>query len=155
MAWGEPDRLLESLAGRWSLQRVVEGQDTNRGSMQGIATFRRLESGFMAYREEGRLLLSGGDAFDAFRDYLYDRIPGGFAVFFSETPPRLFHEIRLRDAGADTLTGEAEHLCGQDHYTTRYLFQPDGSFVVRHDVRGPRKDYTMTTRYAPTAPSPA
>src|SRR4051794_22810434 len=94
--WRGPDRVLQGLAGRWALDRVVEGPDGNQGSMQGVATFRRLESGLMAYREEGRLSLAGGAAFDAFRDYLYDRISEGFAVFFPETPPRLFHAIRLR-----------------------------------------------------------
>ena len=141
--------LLDGLAGRWSLQRIVEGKETNQGSMQGVATFRRLESGLMAYREEGRLLLPGGHSFEAFRDYLYARQPGGFAVFFPETPPRLFHEIRLSTEAPGTLTGAAAHLCGADHYATRYAFQPDGSFVIHHDVRGPRKDYAMTTHYAP------
>jgi len=150
-----PDLVLDRLAGRWSLQRIVDGQDTNQGSMHGIATFRRLESGLMAYREEGRLQLRGGEAFDAFRDYLYDGIPNGFAVFFAETPPRLFHEIKLRSAENGALIGEAGHLCGNDHYETRYAFQRDGSFVIRHDVRGPCKDYTMTTHYARIAPSPA
>ena len=46
------------------------------------------------------------------------------------------------------LLGESEHLCGADHYATRYAFQPDGRFTVHHDVRGPRKDYAMTTVYA-------
>ncbi len=145
--WPDPGAVLDGLAGQWSLERVVEGRDTNQASMLGIATFRRLESGFVAYREEGRLALPGGETFDAFRDYLFDRLPEGFAVFFAETPPRLFHEIRLERAAIGTLIGEAEHLCGQDHYATRYVFQPDGSFVVHHDVGGPRKDYVMATEY--------
>ena len=27
------------------------------------------------------------------------------------------------------------------------MFRPDGTFVVRHVVSGPRKDYTMNTTY--------
>jgi hypothetical protein len=146
--WGGPDELLDRLAGCWSLERVIAGKDTNQGSMNGIASFRRLESGFMAYREEGRLLLPNGEAFDAFRDYLYDRVSQGFAVFFPETPPRLFHEIRLHEEATGALVGAAEHLCGRDHYATRYAFEPDGRFTVHHDVRGPRKDYAITTVYA-------
>ena len=150
-----PDLVLDGLTGCWSLTRIVHGNDTNQGSMQGIATFRRLESGLMAYREEGRLLLPSGETFDAFRDYLYNRISNGFAVFFCETPPRLFHEIKLRNAGTGALVGTADHRCGDDHYATRYAFQPDGGFDIRHDVRGPRKDYTMTTHYARIAPLPS
>jgi hypothetical protein len=118
--------------------------------MRGTATFRRLERGWMAYREEGRLTLPGEETFDAFRDYLYDRAPEGFAVFFPETPPRLFHEIRLYKDATGALLGAADHLCGRDRYATRYAFRPDGSFVVQHDVRGPRKDYAITTVYART-----
>jgi hypothetical protein len=151
--WGEPDDVLGHLDGSWSLERVIEGKGTNQGSMNGTATFRRIETG-LAYREEGRLILPGGEAFDAFRDYLYDSVAGGFAVFFPETPPRLFHEIRLRHDAPGALLGEAEHLCASDHYATGYAFQPDGRFVVHHDVRGLRKDYTMTTVYARTLPLP-
>ncbi len=145
--WGGPDLVLERLPGRWSLQRIVEGKASQQGSMQGVATFRPLGNGAMAYREEGRLRLPGGEAFDAFREYLYDRAPGGFAVFFAETPRRLFHDVRLHQGGGGALAGAAEHLCGQDHYATRYAFHTDGRFVIRHDVRGPRKDYKMTTWY--------
>jgi hypothetical protein len=74
-------------------------------------------------------------------------------VFFPDNPPRLFHEIRLREE-AGMLLGESEHLCGADHYATRYAFQPDGRFTVHHDVRGPRKDYAMTTVYARRLPLP-
>jgi hypothetical protein len=142
------------MAGRWSLQRAVEGKHSSQGSMQGVATFRRLENGLMAYREQGRLRLPGGETFDAFRDYFYDRLSAGFAVFFAETPPRLFHEIRLRAEATGALVGAAEHLCGQDHYATRYTFRPDGGFVVHHDVRGPRKDYAMTTLYVQISGAP-
>jgi hypothetical protein len=158
--WGGPDDVLDGLAGAWFLERVIAGQGSNQGSMpqgsmpqgsmSGAATFRRLESGGLAYREEGRLLLPSGEAFDAFRDYLYDRVSGGFAVFFPETPPRLFHEIRLRAEAGGALIGAAEHLCGQDHYATRYAFHPDGRFTLHHDVRGPRKDYASTTVYTRT-----
>lgn len=152
--WGGPDQVLDGLAGAWLLERVIEGKATNQGSMRGIATFRRLGNGLMAYREEGRLLLPGGETFDAFRGYLYDAVPQGFAVFFPETPPRLFHEIRLRDDATGMLVGEGEHLCARDQYATRYAFQPDGRFVVHHDVRGPRKDYAMTSIYARPLPLP-
>jgi hypothetical protein len=145
--WGGPDLVAERLPGRWSLERVVEGKHSQQGSMQGVATFRPLGNGAIAYREEGRLRLPDGETFDAFRDYLYGRAPDGFAVFFAETPPRLFHDIRLHHGEAGALAGEAEHLCGQDHYSTQYAFHADGRFVIRHDVRGPRKAYRMTTWY--------
>jgi hypothetical protein len=152
--WGGPDDVLDRLAGTWTLERVIAGKDGNAATLNGTATFRRIENGMMAYREEGRLLLPSGEAFDAFRDYLYDRVTQGFAVFFPESPPRLFHEIRLRADGGGALIGEAEHLCGRDRYATRFAFQPDGRFTLHHDVRGPRKDYAMATVYTRSLPLP-
>src|SRR5262245_44591401 len=91
--WGSPNQVIDLLPGRWSLARVVDGAETNQGAMQGVATFRRLESGLLAYREEGRLRLPNGNTFEAFRDYLYERTESGFAVLFAENPPRLFHAV--------------------------------------------------------------
>jgi hypothetical protein len=45
------------------------------------------------------------------------------------------------------LSGRAGHFCKRDDYQSAYMFLPDGTFVVRHVVSGPSKDYTMNTTY--------
>lgn len=117
-------------------------------SLIGRAFFKRQEAETLAYHEQGWLRLANGEGFEAFRRYIFRRTPGGFTVLFAETPPRLFHTILL-SAGPDGLTGEAGHDCAPDQYESRYVFRASGRFTVRHVVHGPRKDYTMTTRYAP------
>lgn len=104
------------------------------------------------YREEGRLRLLDGRAFDAHREYLYQGRPGGFAVLFAEQPPRLFHETALRPGDDETSAwiGTAAHLCAADLYDSLYRFLADGSFTLRHTVRGPRKDYVSLTRFRAT-----
>lgn len=135
--------MLERLAGRWSLDRKIVG----RGSMRGVATFEAGADGWTQYFEEGRLRLDSGESFDATRRYGYRALPTGFAVFFSEAPPRLFHEVHLKPAREDGLRGQATHLCGRDLYRTDYVFRPDGSFSVRHAIQGPRKEYVIATCY--------
>jgi len=135
-----PDQVFDHLEGRWRLDRTIPGQAT----MRGEAEFRRLPNGRLAYREQGRVELANGQAFDGHRDYVFAHSDGGFSVYFAEAPPRLFHRIALAREG-DALEGSAGHLCAADQYHSRYRFLADGRFVVEHRVSGPRKDYLSRT----------
>ena len=114
--------------------------------MLGTATIVKRDDGRFDYHEQGRLTLANGQTLDAERRYVFAPESDGFAVFFAATPPRLFHRIALRLAGPHRV-GEARHFCGGDRYDSRYEFDPDDRFAIRHAVAGPRKHYTMTTRY--------
>ena len=146
--WGEADEVWRRLAGSWTFERAIEGQ----ASMHGTAVFHAVPDAIPATlhcREQGRLRLLDGRSFDAHREYLYQGSPGGFAVLFAERPPRLFHEIALLpgDDGDTAWTGTAAHLCAADLYGSLYRFLDDGSFTLRHTVRGPRKDYVSLTNF--------
>ncbi|MBR0818935.1 DUF6314 family protein [Bradyrhizobium liaoningense] len=141
--WGDASEVTKKLIGSWSLNRVIESQAT----MQGVAIFTPLDGGRLAYREQGYLKLANGTTVQAEREYVFSNSDGGFMVFFREDPPRLFHEISLSATSGGELIGRAGHLCKHDDYQSTYMFMPDGTFVVRHVVSGPRKDYTMNTIY--------
>lgn len=141
--WGDASDMMEKLTGAWSFSRVIESQAT----MQGVATFTPVDKGRLAYREQGNLELANGTIVQAEREYIFGGSDGGFQVFFKEDPPRLFHEISLSASSGGELSGSAGHLCNRDDYQSAYIFMPDGTFVVRHVVSGPRKDYAMTTTY--------
>ena len=141
--WGDIHQITQKLIGSWSLDRVIESQAT----MQGIATFTPLDREWLAYREQGDLKLANGATMQAEREYVFRGSDGGFKVFFREDPPRLFHEISLSASSRGGLSGHAHHLCRHDEYQSAYMFLPDGTFVVRHVVSGPAKDYTMNTTY--------
>lgn len=140
--WGTADTVFDRLEGAWYLDRTIEGQ----ASMSGTAVFTRLDPGMLKYREEGRITLADGKTFDGHREYFFERAPGGFAVFFAEQPPRLFHGIAIVREG-DAFAGSATHLCTPDTYDSSYRFLADGSFVIRHTVHGPRKDYLSATTF--------
>jgi len=141
--WGEASNVSKKLIGSWSLDRVIEG----RATMQGIATFAPLDGARLAYREQGRLKLANGTIVQAEREYVFSNCDGGFRVFFREDPPRLFHEISLSASPKGGLSGSARHLCNRDEYQSAYTFLRDGTFVVRHVVSGPSKDYAIDTTY--------
>lgn len=138
--WGPPAAVFDRLEGRWRLDRSIAGQAT----MQGQAAFGRVGADRLHYREQGRVVLASGQAFDGHRDYLFERGEDGFSVLFAEEPPRLFHRIVLART-ADAIEGAAGHLCAADQYDSRYRFLEDGAFVIEHRVRGPRKDYLSRT----------
>lgn len=138
---------LGSLSGVWLLRRSVD----NGATMTGKATFLLRGDGRFDYMENGRLTLANGQTFDSERRYVFEENSGGFVVWFSETPLRLFHRVVLR-RHRDCPIGTAVHLCGEDHYDSRYEFSSEDSFVVRHRVRGPRKGYLMETVYTRNSP---
>ncbi|MGJ7545682.1 DUF6314 family protein [Variovorax sp. LT1R16] len=138
--WGAADAVFDRLEGAWQLMRTIEGQ----AEMHGVAVFTREGADSLHYREDGRVRLANGQAFDGHREYRFERAPDGLAVFFAETPPRLFHGIVLAPEG-DAWTGAATHLCTPDTYESRYRFLADGRFVIRHTVHGPRKAYVSET----------
>lgn len=146
--WADADGVFDRLEGTWDLARTIE----NQAAMTGIAWFSQLGHDALGYREEGRVTLAGGQAFDAHREYRFERSRLGFLVFFAEVPPRLFHQIQLAREG-DVLAGSATHLCAPDVYDSDYRFMADGTFVIRHSVRGPRKNYVSVTVFRrPTTP---
>jgi hypothetical protein len=141
-SWGRPDEVFRRLVGTWKIERSIEGH----GTLAGEAVFAPTDDGMLAYRERGELRLDSGAVLTAEREYLFARRPGGLSVFFAEKPPRLFHEVILT-GGEEYLQATADHLCNADHYRSDYAFKADGSFVIRHVVRGPKKDYAIVTVY--------
>ncbi|MBB3177745.1 DUF6314 family protein [Variovorax sp. Sphag1AA] len=140
--WSGVHAVFDRLEGSWDLDRTIEDQAT----MTGTARFTRQHADVLAYREEGRVRLADGKVLDAHREYRFERAPRGFTVFFAEEPPRVFHQIELACDG-DAFAGHATHLCSPDIYDSSYRFLADGTFVIGHTVRGPRKDYVSATLF--------
>ncbi|HYM71433.1 MAG TPA: DUF6314 family protein [Stellaceae bacterium] len=140
--WVGPYGILKSLVGVWSLNRSVD----NGASMTGTATIAHQRDGQFQYCERGLLRLADGQTVESHRRYIFEELPDGFRVLFADSPPRLFHRIILDKTGPN-LAGSGSHVCIEDRYDSRYQFRCDGTFVVEHVVRGPRKHYTISTRY--------
>lgn len=141
--WHDADGIFDRLTGTWCLARTIDGMAT----MTGIAQFERQPADMLGYAERGRIRLASGDEFEAHRTYRFTRSRGGFSVYFDEEPLRLFHTIVL-ERDADVLTGGATHPCTPDTYRSSYHFFVDGTFAIRHTVRGPRKAYVSSTIFS-------
>lgn len=136
---------LSSFAGVWRLERVIEDARAGRiGRLTGEARFTPVAEG-LAYAEAGTLDFPGGPPMQASRRYLWrEGGAGGIDVLFDDG--RFFHSF---DPDAPIPT--AAHDCPPDSYRVSYDFAAWPLWRAEWRVSGPRKDYTMFSRYRPFA----
>jgi len=140
-AFGNRD-FFEMLLGRWNFAREISGH----GSMKGTAVFELVSEGRAEYFELGELALKNGERLRAERRYVYEVMDGGFKVHFHETG-EIFERALFVELKSGGWKASANHLCDKDVYESEYFFPMDGTFAVRHAVRGPKKDYLIRTMY--------
>lgn len=132
--------ILNELTGQWHFERIYD----NESKVIGSAIILKKNQAEFEYSEEGVLTLSDGKSLACSRKYIYKPIPDGFAIYFFETPTKLFQNIVLNNENG-TLCAQATHFCAQDVYASSYALFPDGHFEITHVVRGPKKNYTSKT----------
>jgi hypothetical protein len=133
---------LAALEGRWRLARRIVNADGTEALLDGVAVFRR--AGLrLIQEEEGWLSLPGGGAaLRATRRYVWTAEKGRLEVLFEDNRP--FHSVTLGVARPETV-----YLCDPDRYAVAYDFGDFPRWRAVWRVEGPRKDYVMTSDYAP------
>jgi len=130
---------LQDFIGEWRVSRDIAHADGTTACFEGQAVFAP-GSGILRYHEAGELRLGSGQEMHAERSYVWsEREDGALEVFFEDGRP--FHQII---DGAS----KAEHWCDPDTYEVTYRFENWPDWSCRWQVRGPRKDYCMTTHYS-------
>ena len=131
---------LWAFEGNWSIERVIEDHlGGPAGQFAGEAAFRRAGQRLL-YREEGTLRLGSSAPMVATRSYIWRQERGWLQVDFDDGRP--FHAVPL-----SVEDPEATHLCDPDRYEVNYDFTTWPTWSASWRVTGPRKDYTMTSRY--------
>lgn len=132
---------LNEFEGHWRLDRAIEDARTGgQGRFEGTAVFTPDGDG-LRYVETGVLHLAGQQGVSASRSYVWRPDADGVAVFFDDGRP--FHRFAL------VAMPEATHWCDPDDYAVLYDFARWPAWSARWAVKGPRKDYIMTSRYRP------
>ncbi|EPX84948.1 DUF6314 family protein [Salipiger mucosus] len=129
-------RQLYDFLGDWQLSRDIAHADGTSARFEGRASWQPEDTGAL-YVETGELILPQG-RFAAERRY---RWAADLSVFFDDG--RFFHAV---PPGG----GEAAHWCDPDQYDASYDFTRWPEWQARWQVRGPRKDYVMVSRYRRT-----
>ena len=127
-------------AGLWQVERIITDRLSGQaGRFSGQAMFARAKNG-LDYTEQGLLQMGDGPLLTATRSYRWQF--GGPRVAVNFTDGRAFHDFALGVSGPGS-----DHLCGADLYRVRYDWDHWPLWHVAWDVRGPRKDYLMESRY--------
>lgn len=130
---------LDDFIGNWKIDRAIDDRLSGQeGRFEGHARFVR-EGDILRYREEGLLSLGGGPPMTAVREYLWRDAAGRIVVDHGDG--RVFHDF-------DPAEPVARHLCGPDEYRVTYDFHGWPDWSAEWKVIGPRKDYTMISRYS-------
>ncbi|EIE52318.1 trigger factor [Salipiger aestuarii] len=127
-------RGLEAFFGDWQLTREIREASGGVGRFTGLARWQPDGDGAL-YVETGDLVLATG-RFAATRCYRWGR---DLSVWFEDG--RFFHTVPAEG-------GDTGHWCDPDQYDVSYDFSRWPEWQVRWQVKGPRKDYVMVSRYA-------
>lgn len=140
---------LAEFAGLWRLsRRIADRRGKTEGRFEGQARLAPGPDGAagLVYVEEGKLFLGDAAPLAATRRLLWQpAADGGIAVAFADGRP--FH--RIRPGG---LMPVDTHVCGADLYQVEYDFRDWPAWGVTWRVVGPRKDYSLQSRYSREAP---
>lgn len=129
---------LSAFTGEWHIRREIEdfmaGQTV---SFRGIARFVPDEDA-LRLTETGEMAIPGQPPLSATRSYVWRQEPDGLSIWFADG--RYFHRI-VKERAAD------DHWCDPDRYEVVYSFSDWPRWRSDWRVRGPRKDYRMTSHY--------
>lgn len=131
-------RRLGDFLGTWDLDRRIEQSDGQTARFSGQARWTPQGQGAL-HTETGQLTLDRHPPMQAERRY---RWGADLTVWFEDG--RFFHRVPPQG-------GRSDHWCDPDQYDAAYEFDDWPVFRVTWQVRGPRKDYTMTSLYRPLA----
>jgi hypothetical protein len=137
-----PGSTADYLRGRWQVERAItDFRSGQSGSFAGSARCAETpagSAGALSYQEQGELNF-GAHRGPASRGLLYlPRSDGAVDVRFADGRP--FYRLDLRSGACS-----AEHPCGRDSYLVTIRVLSPGAYIERWRVRGPGKDYVMTT----------
>jgi hypothetical protein len=138
--------LLDGLAGRWAIEREVEGPGA---TLRGAASLLPDGPGALLYKETGRLTLPDGRSLEAYRSYRYRFVAGAVEIDFDDGPDRgrLFVRLVFGPLTAGRAEASAVHYCGADAYHVHYRLNLPAAFETDIAVSGPSKAYRAVSRY--------
>ncbi|GAC24736.1 hypothetical protein GMES_2441 [Paraglaciecola mesophila KMM 241] len=134
---GSPSNLAY-FVGAWQLNRQILQSSGEVFVFEGQADFSWAESD-LHYHESGVVTAPDGRTLQAERTYVWRQQAGGkIEVLFDDN--RYFHTFSAAEP-------YAKHLCGDDLYVVSYALEDGPRWESTWQVKGPRKDYKMTSLY--------
>ena len=133
----------QKLEGDWNLERKI----SDGSCFRGVARFSFAERDKLLVAETGKLDMANGTRLEASRNWIW-HLSGEqqLEIFYGEDSQRLYHALDL-SLSQNGWRGQATHLCEPDTYLGEYIFFDEG-FIIKQEVSGPKKDYSMVSTYS-------
>ncbi|HMO02752.1 MAG TPA: DUF6314 family protein [Oligoflexia bacterium] len=142
------EKIRSILIGEWQLSRNISG-NIYPMELLGRASFKNCGD-YLFYREEFKVPTPIGEILNGTREYQYYFNNDQLAIYFSSMGVRggLFLSLKLStNNGINGTKGSGVHHCGSDRYDAEFNFLTYDNFKITYKVSGPKKDYTMITKY--------
>ncbi|KAA5536343.1 hypothetical protein F0919_01360 [Taibaiella lutea] len=140
--------------GIWQFEREIIFSDSSRqyAKANGEATFEQLTivGNELNYRENGKVFLeNAGRGTSFFRAYKYVVTDDGLDIYFQDELTQNFniYQSYIYQSGSHSLIARDKHLCNKDIYEGRFLLNDASHFVHTTLIKGPHKDYFITTHF--------
>ena len=146
----DPGKIFRLMGGYWKIYRTIQEAPKNMipGEGKAIFTSDSKDPNVLFYKED-LYLLANSEKIDVSKEYIFRYIGNNISVFFKEQPERFFYTLEFENLSEidKVITAKAEHLCIKDTYKAYYKFFDNNKFELSYQVKGPKKDYIMTTMY--------
>lgn len=122
---------------------------SNGSSLKGTAMFTQVSPIFLHYEEQGTLVLNSQNSLQASRHYDYILNINTIDIYFDAKNKTLFQTLIFENYRP--FQCKAVHDCHPDTYHSNYNFKMNAGsiaeFTIKHDVKGPRKNYVSLSKY--------
>jgi len=133
-------------AGRWRMTRAIDDRlGGRRGDATGICAFRDGPRIAGLVCEEALVIDYGGNRFDGAQSTIW-RFEESAGPDLDFQDGGFFCAARFEEFGG-VWRAPLTHLCGDDQYDGDVIVASENSWRLIWRVKGPRKDYTLDTRY--------
>jgi len=135
-----PDQHLPKYIGTWNLSRTI----SDGTQVTGRAVFARAGEAALNYHEDVRAILPTGKSIEGAQKYTVQITGEHLEMYFCNgvNAGKLFQRFLVSAAESSSV-----HQCVKDTYRSTWMWIAADHFRLVHDVKGPAKNYLMTTDY--------
>lgn len=135
-------KIFKSLKGNWRINRTIIGPDNTKiGSALGEAVFlHKLNT--CEYEENVETEFSHGKVKGS-QNYLYKFNKINSVISKHSPDGKMLYELNIESS--DRAIGE--FICEKDEYKATYNFIDNANFIINYLVKGPNKNYKISTQY--------
>lgn len=133
--------------GNWTFSREIISNNLPYGKAEGEASFTTKEENFLNYHEIGKTYILENEKSIPFQKrFLYECHHDTLTVYFADgvDSSKVYQHYVLKEKEIKSIQ---EHSCGNDLYESYYTILSENEFSLKTIIRGPKKDFEITSDF--------